>query len=427
MNSSVSLDGIYRRIYWRLIPFLMLCYLLASIDRTNIGFGKLEFAGQLGFNDAVYGLGAGLFYLGYLSLELPSNLWLQRVGVRLTLMRIMVLWGLCCALLALMTSRWHYYGLRMALGAAEAGFFPGVLFYLTRWAPAARRARITALFMSSLAVSGVLGGPISAQILGSMGGVAGLAAWQWLFILEGVPAMLVGVAAWYYLPESPEQARWLNPADKAALRADLQRDRPPIAPALSYWQALRLPQFHALALMAFALTGGAGAIFTWLPSIFRRAGVSNVWEIGLLSALPFLLAVAVQLAVAWHSDRHQERRWHAALPALVAAAGWFALCFVDDDPRRSLLAMCVIAAGTFGAMGPFWTLPPRLLPGAAVAALVALVTTAGGFGNFIGPIIVGEIATRSGSLAGGYVYFGVVLLAAALAVLRFVRRNSTGK
>jgi MFS family permease len=412
---NVDPERTYRRIYWRLIPFLMLCYLFASLDRTNIGYAKLQFMERFGFSEAIYGMGAGLFYLGYLLFEVPSNLLLQRIGVRLTLLRIMIVWGLCCALMSVMATKWQFYGLRFLLGVAEAGFFPGVLYYLTRWAPPSRRARLTAMFMASLALSGIVGGPISGQIMSSMDGLAGLAGWQWLFIVEGLPASLLGIVAYYYLAESPASARWLNAGERALVTAEISQHESTgdQNTRRSFAAVLRLPRFYALAAMSFALTGSTGGLFLWLPTTIRRAGVEDIWTIGLLAAIPFTIGAAVQFIVARSSDRTQERRWHASLAAAMAAAGWAALPFVHGSPALALAAMSVVAAGTLGAMGPFWTLPPTLLPGRALAGIVALVTTAGGFGNFISPIIVGELATSTGSLASGYVYFAIIMLLAA--------------
>lgn len=413
-------DAAYRKIYRRVIPFLMLCYLFASLDRSNVAFAKLQFVEDLGFDDAIYGLGAGIFALGYLLFEVPSNLLLQRIGIRKTLLRIMVAWGLCCALLAFIELPWHFYTLRFLLGVAEAGFFPGVLFYLSRWAPAARRARLTALFMASIAVSGILGGPLSGQIMASLDGAAGMAGWQWLFIVEGLPSCLLGVVAYFFLSESPADARWLTSDERAAVVRDLDAERPS-APAThggaSIMAVVRRPVFYPLAIMAFAIITSTGGLFVWMPTMIRNVGLHDLWTIGLVSAIPFVLGAVAQFFIARHSDRSGERHHHAILPALVGGAGWLLMPLLSFDPALSVLAMCVATGGTFGAMGPFWTLPPALLPRHSIAVGIALLTTVGGLGNFISPPIIGWISAQTGSLASGQVYFGCLMLAGGAALL----------
>jgi D-galactonate transporter len=420
-------DAAYRKIYRRVIPFLMLCYLFASLDRSNVAFAKLHFVEDLGFDDAIYGLGAGIFALGYILFEVPSNLLLQRIGIRRTLLRIMVAWGLCCALLAFIKLPWHFYTLRFLLGVAEAGFFPGVLFFLSRWAPAARRARLTALFMASIAVSGIVGGPLSGQIVASFDGMAGLAGWQWLFIVEGLPSCALGVMAFFYLQESPAEARWLTAEERAAVMKDIdseQQSKPRPQNETSLLEIVRMPLFAPLAVMAFAIMTSTGGLFVWLPTMIRNVGILDLRTIGLISAVPFLLGAVAQFLIARHSDRTAERRGHAAWPALVGGLGWLLMPIVSFDPLWSLLAMCIATAGTFGAMGPFWALPPTLLSHRNVAVGIALLTSIGGLGNFISPPIIGWISVQTGSLASGQIYFGALLLIASISTLIAVRPRS---
>jgi sugar phosphate permease len=412
-----SESATYDRILWRLMPFLMLVYVVSFIDRANIGFAKLGFTGDLGFSEAVYGTGAGIFYVGYILLEIPSNLYLARVGVRRTLMRIMILWGLCCMGLGFMQSEWSYYTLRLLLGAAEAGLFPGILLYLTYWVPSARRARFTALFMASIPIAGIAGGPLAGAIMGGLDGAGGLAGWQWLFLVEGLPAVILGFVAYAYLDDSPAQAKWLDTSEKAQvareLEADQVRQRTKGQSHGSFRAAMADPKFYSLAGLAFALLVGTAGLFIWVPTIIRRTGVESVWEIGLLSAIPFAIGLVIQFLVARHSDKTQERRWHSAAPALVAAAGWFLLPFVADHTALAILVLVVVTAGTLATMGPFWTLPAAVLSPAAAAGGIALITTIAGAGNAFSPTLVGWLADVTGSFAAGQIYFGALFVLGA--------------
>lgn len=412
-------DAAYRKIYLRLIPFLTVCYLLAFLDRTNVGFAKLQFLHDLKFTEAVYGFGAGIFFLGYVLFEVPSNLVLERIGVRKTLLRIMVVWGLCAAALALITTDWHLYTLRFLLGAAEAGFFPGILYYLTLWTPARRRARLTAMFMASIGITGVIGGPISGLLMTSLAGVWGLAGWQWLFVAEGLPSVACGVVAYFYLTDKPHDATWLTDQEKALVIADLEAEAKAQGAKShhSFGAALKAPRFYILVGLATALMASTGGIFFWLPTIIRNSGIRDVFTVGLLSAIPFIVAVTAQQLIALHSDRSLERRWHACAPALLAAAGWAMLPFVPTNTTLSMIALTMTAVGTLGAMGPFWTMPSSFLTGPARAGGIALITTLGGIGSFFSPWIVGWMATTTGSLAVGQYYYAALMFIGAVVIL----------
>jgi len=407
-------DATYERVLWRLMPFLMLVYVISFIDRANIGFAKLGFTGDLGFSEAVYGTGAGIFYVGYILLEIPSNLYLARVGLRRTLMRIMILWGLACIGLGFMYDQWTYYGLRFFLGAAEAGLFPGILLYLTYWVPSSRRARFTALFVASIPIAGIAGGPLAGAIMQTMGGVAGLAGWQWLFIIEGVPAVVLGFVAFAYLDDTPAQAKWLSVSEKAQivrdLEADQARQRARGQVHASFLAAFRDPKFYTLAGLGFALLVGTAGLFIWLPTIIRRTGIESVWEIGVLSAIPFAVGIVVQFLVAKRSDRLQERRWHAAIPAFVAGAGWFLLPLVADDTALATMVLVVVTVGTLATMAPFWAMPSMFLSPAAAPGGIALITAIAGAGNAFSPTLVGWLADVTGSFAAGQIYFGALFV-----------------
>jgi MFS family permease len=424
-RTPASLDATYRRIGWRLIPLLMLGYVSAYIDRSNIGFAKLQFLADLRLTETMYGIGAGLFYLGYCLFEVPSNLMLAKIGARATFLRIMVLWSLCSASLAFIHDATHFYVLRFLLGAAEAGFFPGVLFYLSQWAPASRRARFTALFMSAMALSGIVGGPLAGLIMHSMDGAAGLKGWQWLFLIEGAPGCLLGLLSYWLLADKPADARWLSDEQKLWVAEDLAREASGrgVQRQHNLVDALKDRRLYVLAMMSVALISGIGGISLWLPTVVRSSGVTDILQIGLLSAVPYIIAVVVQQLVARSSDRHQERRWHAAIPAAVAAIGWFLLPVVQDMTWLALAVLTLMTAGSFGATGPFWSLPASYLSGTAAAGGIAIVTTFGGISGFISPIVVGWATTATGSLAAGQIYYGS-LMALGAAVLLYGTRTA---
>jgi MFS family permease len=415
---ATTIDGINKKVALRILPFLVLGYIVAFIDRANIGFGKLAFTSQLGFNETIYGLGAGIFYLGYILLEVPSNLYLNKVGVRKTFLRIMVLWGLACAAIAYMTQPSHFYILRFLLGAAEAGLFPGVLLYLTFWVPRATRARVTAIFMASIPIAGMLGGPLAGLLMREMEGVGDMRGWQWLFIIEGLPAILLGVLAYFYLDDKPKNAKWLSDSEKTALISEIESEQikePGVKPhPLS---ALKDVHTYVLAAPAFSLMVSTAGIFLWMPTVIRRAGIEDTAHIGLLSVIPFFVGFVVQFLNGRHSDKTGERRWHAAVSAVVGAAGWALLPLMVSSAAGSILCLTIATAGTFGAMGPFWSLPQTLLSPAKAPAGIALVSTLAGFGNFISPIIVGWLADETGSLAAGQYYYAVLLVIGGVAVV----------
>jgi sugar phosphate permease len=417
--TKAEADATFRKVAWRIIPLLVFCYILAFIDRANVGFAKLQFAQDLHFSEAVYGLGGGLFYLGYSLFEVPSNLLLAKVGVRVTLLRIMVLWSLCSAALAFMTTPMHYYVLRAMLGAAEAGFFPGILFYLSTWIPPSRRGRFTAFFMSSIAISGLLGGPISGFVLHTLDGVWGWRGWQWMFLVEGLPSAVMGVVAYFVLSDSPESASWLTERQRGNIVGELQAE----AQAehgqshSAFGAALRDKRFYVLVGMSVGLIAGIAGIFLWLPTVIRQSGVNNLSYVGMISAVPFAVGIAAQQLIARHSDRVQERRWHAGIPTLVSALGWALLPLFQHNPWIALLLMTFVTAGCLGGTGPFWTMPALYLSGAAAAGGIALITTVGGIGAFFSPALVGWVTTATGSLQFGFYYYAVILAAGAVLML----------
>ncbi len=302
-------EDLYLRTALNLVPFLLLCYIFAMVDRLNVGYAKLQFMADLHFDEAVFGVAAGILYVGYILFEVPSNLLLERAGLRITLLRIMTLWGLFTMAMAFAATRWHFYGLRFLVGAAEAGFFPGVLYYFTLWFPEDWRARITSIFALGVPVSGIVAAPVSGWIMIHMAGVSGLRGWQWLFLIEGAPAIVLGVVAYCYLPDRPADARFLSSREKAAIERERAQDAAIVPGADTFGQALRNPRALVLALVYFAFFSIQSILLLWMPTLLRNAGVANLAEIGWRTALIFAAGAIGMAAMGWSSDRHKERRW----------------------------------------------------------------------------------------------------------------------
>lgn len=418
-DDSSEIDAVYRKIAWRIIPLLMIGGIAAYLDRANIGFARVQMLGDLGFSEVIYGLGAGLFYLGYSVFEVPSNLLLKKIGARLTFARIMILWGMISGCFALVQTATQFTVLRFLLGCAEAGFFPGALLYLTYWVPVQRRARFTAMFMSSMVLSGLISGPISGLIMASMEGLAGLRGWQWLFIIEAIPPVILGIVVLVAMSDGPARARWLSPREKAIVEADLARDRQQKTTASSgpashtLLDAFKDYRIYVLGCVAIALVPGIAGLTLWIPTILKSAGVEGYAVLGLLSGLPYLVAIVVQQWVAHHSDRTGERRWHVAICLGVCGLGWVLLPSFADHPWISLGLLVIATGGAMGATGPFWTLPSTYLSGTAAAGGIALVSTFGGIFAFVSPILVGWANDFTGTLAAGQYYYGALFLLAA--------------
>ncbi len=420
----------YRKIILRIVPFLILGYIAAYLDRSNIGFARVQMLGDLGFTELVYGLGAGLFYLGYSAFEIPSNLLLKKIGARLTFARIMILWGLISAGFAFITNAAQFGAMRFLLGAAEAGFFPGVLLYITYWVPSSRRARITAYFMSAIVLSGLIGGPISGLIMGHMEGVAGMRGWQWLFIIEGLPSVLLGVLALMWLADSPASAKWLSDREKQLVLEDLSRDEQKrsvqqVKLSHNFVDVLRDKRIYILGFMSIALISGIGGLSFWLPTILRRSGIDSVVTLGFLSGVPYLFALVVQQWVAHHSDKTQERRLHVSICALICGISWMLLPVLSSNTWLALLLLTLACAGAFGATGPFWSMPASFLAGSATAGGIAMVTTFGGISGFISPILVGWATDVTGSLSAGQLYYGTLYLIGALAIFAGTKQHGS--
>lgn len=402
----------------RLIPFLFLLYVVAYLDRVNIGFAGVDMNRDLGFSATVFGLGSGIFFVSYTLLEVPSNLVLARVGARRWIGRIMLSWGVVSIAMAAVRDASTFYVLRFLLGAAEAGFFPGIIFYLTQWFPQRERAHAIALFMTGTAIAGVIGGPISSALL-LLDGMGGLHGWQWLFIVEGVPAVLLAPVVWRRLDERPEDAQWLNPDERRWLVDTLaaeSRQAPGTRHDLR--SAFMSGRLWLLALVYFCLVLAFYGVSFWLPQIVQSLGTHPSWMVALIASVPYVVAAAGMVVVGAHSDRTGERRWHVALPAIIGAAGFLAAAAAPRAVVPSLAALSIAALGIWGALGPFWALPTAFLRGPAAAGGVALVNAVGNIGGFVGPTVVGYARDTTGSFAAGlWVLAAGLVVGAALTLV----------
>ncbi|MBB3258372.1 D-galactonate transporter [Paraburkholderia bannensis] len=404
----------YSRVTWRLIPFLCLCFAIAFLDRVNVSFAKLQMVSQLNWTEEIYGFGAGVFFLAYFVFEVPSNLIMHRVGARRWIARIMISWAILTGAMAFVHSATSFYIIRFLIGAAEAGFFPGIILYLTYWFPLKRRSRMIALFMTAIPIAGVFGGLLSGWILNSFNGRQGLAGWQWLFLLECAPSLVIGIAALFYLDDSIERAKWLNPAQKKLLRQNIDADEKG-KPGVSVESVFRNGKVWLLSLVYFGSSMGQYGFGFWLPSIIRSTGVKSPLEVGLLSAIPYVFGIVAMIAVGRSADRTGERRWHYALPALVGAAGLVGSAVYGDHTLFAMTALSFACMGLQCLAPVFWSIPTAMLGGAAAAAGIAFINCLGNLAGFASPYMVGWIKDHTGSTnIALYVIAGFLVLAGLL-------------
>ncbi|MDC8758056.1 MFS transporter [Janthinobacterium fluminis] len=414
-------NAIYAKVSRRLVPFLFLCYVVAYLDRVNVGFAKLQMQADLHFSDTVYGLGAGIFFIGYFLFEVPSNLLLTKTGARIWIARIMVTWGLISSAMLFVDNAATFYLLRFLLGVAEAGFFPGIILYLTYWYPAQRRARIVALFMSAVAVAGIVGGPLSGWIMQAFAGRAGLAGWQWLFLLEGLPSVLVGVWTLYYLDDGIRAAAWLTEEEKSVLERGIAAEARG-KPAMKLGQVFSSARVWLLALVYFCFVMGLYGVSFWLPQLIKSTGVKDVLDVGLLTAIPYTVAALTMVLVARHSDRTGERRWHTAWSAVAGCAGLIVSTIYADDTVIAMVALSVGTAGILSTLPLFWSLPTALLTGTAAAAGIAMINSIGNLAGFASPYLVGAIKDATHSTATGMYLLAASLLLGGMLVVCAVKR-----
>ncbi|WP_213953331.1 MFS transporter [Variovorax sp. dw_954] len=411
-----EVEQTYRKVTWRLMPFLIICYIVSYLDRANISFAKLQFMNDLGFSEAAYGLGAGLFFVGYVLFEVPSNVLMQRIGARRTLLRIMVLWGLISSAMMFVNSPTAFYVMRFFLGAAEAGFFPGVIYFLTCWFPSARRGRVTGFFMMGAAAAGIIGGPVSTWIMVHMSGLHGLHGWQWLFLLEGMPAVILGVVAYCFLCDKPADAAWLTTREKAIVLGDLaaEEQQAPGKKGHGLRNALSNPKVYVGIAVYFCVLVSFNAIGFWAPTIIRDIGVKDLVDVGWLSSLVFLAGALGTYFIGYSSDRKMERRWHLAASCAVVTLCFALLPLAHHSVALSIALLSLAAAASYGSFVVFWTLPPSFLPGDSKAGGIALITSLGGIGAFVSPTLVGAMKASTGSIYMGLTILGAISLAGAL-------------
>jgi len=423
-TNANDLKATYAKIAWRLIPFLVFLFILAWLDRVNVGFAKLHMLQDLQFSEAVYGLGAGIFFIGYFLFEVPSNLLLEKIGARKTLARITILWGAASIGMAYVTTPTQFYIMRFLLGVFEAGFFPGVVLYLTYWFPAEYRARVNGLFMTSFALAGVVGGPLAGLILNGMQGVGHLANWQWLFIIEGIPSVIAGMFVLKYLPEKPVNAKWLTPHEQQAVTRALELENSQTGNKhLSFKDAYRNSAIWLCAAVYFCIVSGNATIAFWSPSIIKAIGINNDLMIGVLSALPF---IAGTIAMVWngaHSDKTGERRMHCAVATLIACLGLVATGMLLHNALFALIALTIASVGILAAFPVFWSIPAAFLAGTAAAGGIALINSIGNLAGFVAPYMIGSLKTSTGSLSSGLYFVAALEILASILVILFVKKR----
>lgn len=416
-------SAIVSRLMWRLMPFLFLLYIVAYLDRINVGFGILQMRGQLGLSDRVYGRAAGIFFAGYFFFQLPSNLLLEKFGVRRWIAGIMVLWGVISCLMIFIRGPHSFYLMRFLLGAAEAGFFPGIILYMKRWFPARARARAVAWFMTANPLAGVVGSPVSGALLGLHG--AGLSGWQWMFLIEGLPAIVLGGVVFLTLSDWPHQATWLEESQRNWLLGVLELERQAEAkvPQSSFWAVLLSPRMWLLSMVYFGVSTTMYGVTLWLPTVIRSlSGLSYFWT-GAVAILPFLLTVVVMVLVGMQSDRRGERRWHTAGPAFIAGAG-LALAAYGNSTLVVVSALAVGLAFAEGMVGPFWALATSSMAGLSAAAGIAMINSLANLGGYFGPDIIGLFRDANGGFRGGLLAIAATVTLSGLIALIVGRRNS---
>ncbi|MCM0757626.1 MULTISPECIES: MFS transporter [Sporomusa] len=417
MNDKVYEKSVINKVTWRLIPFLVLSYLLCYIDRVNLGFAALTMNKELGFSATVFGWGAGLLFVGYFLFEVPSNLALQRFGARIWIARIMITWGIISAAMALIQGTVSFYVMRFLLGAAEAGFFPGIILYLTYWFPAEYRGVIISRFMFAQPIALMLGSAISGWLL-NLDGVWGISGWKWMFVLEGLPSVLLGIVTLFYLTDKPEKAEWLKPDERKWLQARLDAERSKVEAVRKYgfWETLLNPRVLLLGFTYVCIVIGIYGVNMWLPQIVKTfsSQLSNT-QIGLISAIPFVSAAIGMLFIGISSDHFQERKWHLTITTVLAGLTLLASAYTgSSSPAWTIFFLSVSSICLYGCMPIFWTYPPAFLTGTAAAAGIALINSIGNLGGFAGPFAVGWIKDTTGDFLYGLIFLGFSAIIGAL-------------
>lgn len=406
------------RVMWRLMPYLIVLYIIAYLDRVNVSYAALEMTADLGFTASTYGLGAGIFFIGYFLLEIPGAIIAQRIGVRRLICRIMITWGLLAMAMGFINNAQQFYWLRFLIGAAEAGFFPAMIVYLGHWFRAADRGKAVALFMSAISLAMVIGGPVSGALLQCKW--FGLDGWRWLFILEGLPAVILGITTWFFLTERPENAKWLPDDEKAWLVGELARERAAREhgqPPLSIFQALCDPRVLLFAFAYFFGLIASNGLGYWLPTMMKSlSGFSN-FTVSLLVSLPYSLGVVAKVFAGWSSDRTGERRWHTVSLLLLAAGGLAGLATLQTHLALALISLTIAVIGLTGYTPSFWAYATSFLAGTANAAAIGLINSIGNLGSFVGPYAMGWLKEHTTGYAAGILALAASSVITALLVL----------
>jgi ACS family tartrate transporter-like MFS transporter len=408
-------DRAFAKAAWRLIPFMGLLYVTSFLDRVNVGFAALTMNRDLGLDATAYGLGAGIFFVGYFLFEVPSNVILERVGARVWIFRIMFSWGVVSMATAFVHEKMGFYVLRFLLGSAEAGFFPGMVLYLTYWFPQETRARYIAQFLAAVPLASAIGGPLSSYIL-TFEGFHGLHGWQWLFLIEGLPSCILAFAVLWLLPDRPERARFLSDEEKNTIISYVSQNAPPHR---NLWAGLRDARIWFLSIADFGIVTGLYGIGLWIPQMVKAMGFSN-FETGFVVTIPFLASMAGMVLWGYSSDRFRERTWHVAIAALLAAAG-LSLAALSHNAMESLVALSVAAIGIYSALSTFWALPTSFLGGTAAAGGIALINSISNLGGFFGPTIMGWLRDRTGGYSAGMAVLSASLVVSAVVILMLGR------
>jgi D-galactonate transporter len=426
---ALSDDALFRKIAWRIIPFLFLCYVVSFLDRINIGFAQLQMKQDLGFSDAMYGLGAAVFYVGYVLFEVPSNLLLARFGARRTFTRIMLLWGAASVGMMFVATPGHFYLLRFLLGVFEAGFFPGIVLYLTYWFPAKRRAGVMSVFFAGVAVAGVFGGLVSGWIMRDMAGVMGLHGWQWMFAIEGAPAVLLGLIALRLLADTPRDARWLTSAERERLAALCPETnaRTDAHDRRGLLDALRNPRLYLFAFIYFSLTCASLTLSFWMPLMIRDFGITDVMSVSLYTVVPNAIGAVGLILIARHSDRVAERRKHFACCTFGGGIALAALTLHFPSFLLMLAILSLAATLIFAALPIFWAVPASHLPGRSAAAGIAVISSIGITSGIVSPWVIGQIRTATGSMDLAVQLLSLLLFASGAALMVGLRRDPSAK
>ena len=411
-------DAIYQKIMLRFLPLLCLCLVAAYLDRVNVGFAKLTMLDDLGFSNTVYGLGAGIFFVGYFLFEVPSNVLLHKIGARVWIARIMLTWGVIGAAMAFVQTATQFYILRFLLGVAEAGFIPGVMYFLSCWFPSVRRGRMIALLLAAVPLSSVIGGPLSGAILVSFSGVSGWHGWQWLFLIETIPSLLLGVVVLKVLVDQPSQASWLTSEEAEVVVSDIAQEAQRNQAHLGFASAFKSKLVWQLSVAYFCIVSAVYVLIFWLPTLIKQHGISDPVQIGWLTAIPYFVAVVVSIMNNTHADSMRERRWHTAVPCLITAAGLALSWLHFDSLALTMLILTVAAAAASTTQAAFWSVPPTFLSGAAAAAGLALINSIGNVGGMVSTSLVGWITDLTGNSQNSLILFAGILLISAVLVLR---------